>query len=722
MAKIKAYFISKYESVKAHVKSLKDYRHWIMISAIVACVALIPFFFPYAHLRIWESLVALCNSLKFYVSELLGLDLHGNITVNDFTELPFELPLHLPRTWEEFASNLSGYWSTFFSMENFTAYMAKVADVLFYITKFILIIMPVFLVGVIVNIFVKPKQNNDYAKESKALKRFKRFEKRVYLPVKNWVVGFVEFVRDNFYYIKALGWIWAFSFNIIAIVISFFAYYFYFIAAMKVATIYIQIVKLLMDVSVIPTAVWVVVGLIALLKIRKSIGYNRLNHMEMCDRGFINERPIVFMLCGTMGKKKTTLITDMALSQEIMFRNKAFEKILDCDLKFPFFPWINLELEIKHAMEVHYVYNLATCRRFIISLKRRFYKSKCKYIFGYDFERYGLEYNDGLSVQNVWKVIEDYSQLYFIYVIESSLIISNYSIRTDNVLNDIGNFPLWDTDLFQKDSRYIESYSRHAHILDFDSLRLGKQLVKNNRLSDSFEFGVINLTEIGKERKNALELNEIKKKDITANQKNDLFNSWLKMVRHSATVDNFPFVRVITDEQRPESWGADARDLCEIVNIDECSESRLSMPLFFVEDLVINLLSSGFEKRYTKYRFERGDYTLPMYLYHGLIAKLKGYQKRVYNTFGYCKVDLNVENGTQDGKVCKKHYYLNFKKIYSKRFSTDCYSGFFTEKALRSPVGINDLDEFQSEKATFNEMQRENSYFFNDLNSMRNRD
>lgn len=50
------------------------------------------------------------------------------------------------------------------------------------------------------------------------------------------------------------------------------------------------------------------------------------------------------------------------------------------------------------------------------------------------------------------------------------------------------------------------------------------------------------------------------------------------MVRHSATVDNFPFVRVITDEQRPESWGADARDLCEIVHIRESGETRLAMP------------------------------------------------------------------------------------------------------------------------------------------------
>lgn len=701
------------------MKRLKDYRHWIMIAFIVASFVLIPFFFRYAHLRIWECFVAFGNSFKYYVSELLSIELHGDITVNDFTEQPFELPLHLPRTWEEFIANISGYWTMFFSMENFSAYMGKVADVLFYITKIILIVMPVFLIVFIVSLFVGRKQNNDYGKESKALRGFKCFELKVCKPVKNWVINFFGFVRENTVYLKILAWIWAYSFNIIAIVISFFAYYLYFISALKTATLYIQFVKLLMDVSVVPAAIWVFIAIIAFLKFRKSIGYSRLNHMEMKDRGFINERPIVLMLCGTMGKKKTTIITDMALSQEIMFRDKAFEKILDCDLKFPYFPWINLEREIKHAMAVHYIYNLATCRRFINSLRRRFYRHKDKFIFGYDYERYGVEYDDGLYVQNIWKVIEVYAQLYFIYVIESSLIISNYSIRTDNVLDDIGNFPLWDTDLFQKDSRYIDSYSRHSHILDFDSLRLGKTLIENNKYADSFEFGVVNITEIGKERKNNLELNELKKKDTNANQKNDLFNSWLKMVRHSATVDNFPFVRVIVDEQRPESLGADARDLCEIVNIDECSEMRLAMPLFFVEDLIVNLIYKGFEKRYSKYRYDRGDYTLPMYLYHGLIAKLVRYQKRVYNTFGYCKVNLNVENGTQDGKVEKKHYYLSSKKIYSKRFSTDCFSGFFTEKALRSTVGINDLDEFKTEKATFSVMKKLNSYFFNDLNEMR---
>ena len=80
-------------------------------------------------------------------------------------------------------------------------------------------------------------------------------------------------------------------------------------------------------------------------------------------------------------------------------------------------------------------------------------------------------------------------------------------------------------------------------------------MIENNKNAGSFEFGIILITEIGKERCNNLELKEVKKVTLETNQKNDLFNSWLKMCRHSATVDSFPFIKVFTDEQRPESWG-----------------------------------------------------------------------------------------------------------------------------------------------------------------------
>ena len=109
--------------------------------------------------------------------------------------------------------------------------------------------------------------------------------------------------------------------------------------------------------------------------IRKNIGYNELNHMEMMNRGFINERPLGVMVCGTMGKKKTTMLTDMALSKEIMFRDKAFELLLECDLEFPNFPWINLENNIKYLMSEHKIYSLATCRTYVNHLKECFLNS-----------------------------------------------------------------------------------------------------------------------------------------------------------------------------------------------------------------------------------------------------------------------------------------------------------------------------------------------------------
>ncbi len=320
-----------------------------------------------------------------------------------------------------------------------------------------------------------------------------------------------------------------------------------------------------------------------------------------------------------------------------------------------------------------------------------------------------------LKQTDIWETIETYAQLYFIYIVQSSLIISNYSVRTDDIYCSLGNFPMWNSDFFTRDSKTIDCYSRHAHILDFDSLRLGKKVIEENKNADGFEFGVIVITEIGKERGNNLELSEKKKKDETANQKNDLFNSWLKMVRHSATVDNYPFVRVITDEQRPESWGADARDLCEIVSIKESSETYLAMPFFSLAELLYGWLFGKFSNLYYRYRYVRSDNTLPMYLLKSITAKIQHYYTGIYNRFGYCALRVQIESGTQDGERTENKYYLMNKKIYSKRFSTDCFSDFFTEKALRSTVGIDDLREYATEKATFDELTAQNSYFVGDL-------
>lgn len=708
--------------MKKLLKKMKtiDYRHYICAAITMVFLLLAVFHFRYGFGRILESLVDIKNSALYYLNDLFELDWKIDVSVNDFTKQPIKLFLNLPNSWEDLKVLMSAYFNLLFTKSNFIAYVNRLGNFLYYFLKIMMLLMPFILILVIV-VKLRTKENNNYNKDSKPLKFWKKIiENKIYIPIKNWIIKFVCFVKDNPTYYKLWLFIWLYNFNIITIFIEFIAYYLYFVISFDFLSLYIQLIKLLVDLSVlvnfVPTFIWICFGLFVFHKIRVHIGYKNLNHMEMRDRGFINERDKAVMFVGTMGKGKTTLATDFAISTEIMFRDKAFEKILENDLKFPDFPWINLENCLKKAIKDKKVYNLASCKRFIQNKQNQFNKRKCrKNIFDYDYNRYGMSYDDKLSIHDIWEVIENYSQLYFIYIIQSSLLISNYSIRVDNVLEDVGNFPIWNAELFRKNSRYAEAYSRHAHILDFDMLRLGMKVIKDNKKANVFEFGIINITEIGKERLNALDLQGIKKTDPVANQKNDLFNYLIKLIRHSATIDNFCFAMILLDEQRVQSLSADVRELCEIINIDKRSKMKLAMPFFALEDIVLNWAINKFIGRYYDYRFRRGDNTLLMYLYHNLIAKLNKFLKGIYNTFGYNKLDLSFESGTLDGEVRKGKYYIMFIKVFRKRFSSNCYSDFFDEKALRSDIGVDDLEEFKTEKASLEELLKENSYFIADI-------
>ena len=724
-------------------KKLKKYRFLVISLIFTLLFAILSFtVFSNAFVRISESFTDLWNSIKYYFNEIFLTGNTCDVTVNNLSSIPFSGIFGLPATWEEFQIAWSRYWAIFASGSNLSLYFNNLSDILYEFSKFLLLFgVPVILFLVIMLKRYLSKTNNDYDKTSKPLKIYKYTELKILYPIKSFISSFILYLKQHDKFVKLWLTIWAFNFNFFAIFIEFLAFYFYFVISFDFRSIYIQIIKLIIDLSVclsfIPGFVWLILGIVLVIRICKKIGYKRLNHFENRNCGFINERPIVTMVCGTMGKKKTTLITDMALSQEKMFRDKAFELLFDNDMKFPNFPWINLENNIKWAIKEHLIYNLASCKNYSNYIKKCFiqyekssngiqksikkhlkkhYRMKYKNIlFGYDYERYGLYYNDKLKVIDIFDVIQNYSQLYFVYIIQSSLMLTNYSIRTDNLLSDLNNFPLWDTDFFFRNSKDIDFISRHSHIIDFDALRLGNKVIEDNYKQDSFDFGVINITEIGKERKNTLELREVKKNNEVTNQKNDGFNDWLKMVRHSSTIDNFPFVKVFTDEQRPESWGADAKDLCEIVHIAECGERKIACPLFFLVDILNDFVINRFNKFYYNYRFRRSDNSLFLYLYKKVAYVISSTYRKIVNTFGYFVSDLQVEAGTQDGLLSDKKYYLMFKKIYSKRFSTDCFSDFFNEKNLKSPIGIDDLEEYQTEKATFEELQKQNSYFINDL-------
>lgn len=673
--------------------------------------------FKISYLRLWECLTDLWLSAIYYFCEIFNIDHTITPTVVDFSKT-IKWQNTMPSDFQGFSEQAKDFFLRLLSGENFKAYGKSTAKTLGEFSKIITIILPCIVLLLIAMKRLYNSNNMNHNKDTLPLKVFKKVATVTYQPFKKFVFSYLGFIKNSRFILGIWVAIWVLNLNLAGIVIEFFSYYLYFASAFNLDTLYIQFCKLIIDLQVIfkviPMWILVIAAIFIFEKFRRNIAINRLRHYEAKNCGFINELPIVSITCGSMGKKKTTAITDMALSQEVMFRQKALSILQKGDIKFPNFPWICLEKELQKCMEYGKVYNLATVKEWIKKKQSRFEKhfNKDLQLYGYDYLKYGLTYDDCLKISSLFEVLSTYALAYFIYVIESSLIVANYSIRTDNKLLDEGNFPIWNFNFFPKKH---PKNSRHSHILDFDILRLGKKVIDNNPNAGSFEFGVIAITEIGKERGNNLELREVKKGNDETNQKNDLFNSWLKMCRHSATVDNFPFIKVFTDEQRPESWGADARDLCEIVNISQSSEQKLALPFYTIEDMIAEWSFKKFMDMYLDFRHRRGDNTLLVHLLKSITAAIFKRNLRVYNSYGYSTLSIEKECGTMNGKIDKKKYYLMNKKIYSRRFSTDCFSDYFNDMAKDKKIGLKDYVEYMTEKASIDELKKQNSYFINSL-------
>lgn len=687
----------------------------LTIALTIAFNLLGAFVFRVAYCRTFEGLIDIYGSFKYYFCILFGFSVDGIPSVAERSKV-LNWDVILPADFETFKTNCIAFFRLFISEENFLSWLSETGQKTGKISKIIIILPCILALWIALKTLYK-KHNTKHNIDTLPLRVYKTVTRYTTEPLKRFIRQYAAFVKEhNFIWIIWLV-IWVFNLNFATIIIEFFAYYFYFAVSFDFGSIYTQIVKLIIDLQVVIKYVpfWVIFIFIWLLfeQWRRNLALAKLRRMENSNRGFINDLPIVSMTCGSMGKKKTTIITDMTLSQEIMFRNVAYGKLQETDMKFPNFGWIAFEMELRKCMEHGTVYNLATVKEWV-KLKRSRYEKHhddSLQLYGYDSKRYGLNYRDGLKTSYIFDVLSTYAQLYFVYVIQSSLIVANYSIREDNRLIDGGNFPVWNTDFFSKNPRP----SRHAHILDFDILRLGKKVLENNPNAGSFEFGVVAITEVGKERGNNLELKEVKKGTEETNQKNDLFNSWLKMSRHSATIDNYPFIKVFTDEQRPSSWGADARELCDIVHIVSSGNTRLALPFFTIEEMLNEWLFNRFINLYADFRFNRGDNTLLIYLLKKVTAFFNKRTVIAYNNYGYSISNIEKERGTMDGKTEKKKYYLMHKKIYSQRFSTDCFSDYFNDIAKNTKIGLNDYMEYQTEKATVTELKMQNSYFINAL-------
>ena len=160
-----------------------DYRHYICCAITIGFIAC-GFIFTNALPCLAESIRDLGLSIAYYVCELFCDVNPIRATVTEmpaweFAPSRFEPLKLLPYTWEEFKTLWGEYWSMWATWDNFEDYLAFWSDVLFYLSKALLIVMPLVLcfwlwLGSYTN-----TENTRRLVETKPLRRWRRFTFKV---------------------------------------------------------------------------------------------------------------------------------------------------------------------------------------------------------------------------------------------------------------------------------------------------------------------------------------------------------------------------------------------------------------------------------------------------------------------------------------------------------------------------------------------------------------
>ena len=375
-------------------------RFHISVTVIISLIFLaLTAVFWQSYARFGEACKDFGLSVAYYFCELFGADYSFTPTVTKYSGV-LQWEIVLPADFNEFTVSAGNFFAMLTDKENFAGYWLAVGDVLLVVAKAIAVILPCVMVLLLVVVRLYRQENTDHNRDTGPLKIFKWLSERTYQPIKCAVFSYREYLSEH--QPVWICWIvlWVFHLNVASIIMGFLAYYFYFVLSFDVAGLYVQVCKLFIDLQVVFRHFpwWSIVTVCWLLfnRWRKKIALNRLRHFEARNCGFINELPIVSMSCGSMGKRKTTLITDMVLSQEVMFRQKALSILQQNDMKFPYFPWIAFEDELRSCMEHGTVYNLASVKTWVALKRSRFIKhGNAEWqLYGYDYRRYGTDFDD----------------------------------------------------------------------------------------------------------------------------------------------------------------------------------------------------------------------------------------------------------------------------------------------------------------------------------------
>lgn len=688
----------------------------IIASFILAAFATgFSFMFPQIYFRLWQVLKEFGISCAFWVEQtinnMFGAELGWNIQaiINESNYIDGFSIGFLPESWDEFLFHAKVFFENFIIKDFWIDYFRDAAKNFLYFSRILFFIVPLGIpLYFICRNYFSYSEENGVGVYSRQLLRWNKFLNKVD-NFKKLVKEFWNYSISKWYYLYSALIAFAFFTNIITIFISFVGYYLYFSCSFNFLSLWSQVVRLYYDISFMFRPVyipfWIGLFYFLLKKICLSIANSRKQRALNVAYNFVkNIMGLMTLIVGTMGKGKTRMMSYVSLINEDYFKQEALDRMKKYSSYFPKEDWRTFETKIDEAFSKHEIYNLATCRKWLSKNLSEDFKN--------------ISFYDGSGTKTLYNCYFTYGQLYFIYLSPTSFIISNYGVRSGLFQTDSIHLTEFVNDFMGSDEEYYTN-SNFAHICDDNNYRLLNTVDNRLEWAKAIDIGIVLKDEVGKDRKNQVESVDIKKDDPEANQKNDGFNLALKLGRHPSTVDNFPFWRFISAEQRADSVPADFRELNDcIVDIKEKSQEKNLFPFFPFIEWCADIVLSFVDNLFFKYRFNRDENTLIFQFIKDIQSKINKYKKYMSNMYGVEISPVNLLDGskTEERNVIRSiDFPMLNSLIYSSRFKTDAYADVFNERGLESEYGLNDIPCFESERATVAELELTNQYFIRDL-------
>ena len=223
----------------------RQVQYWILSAAFSLASAAAGFFvFSKAFYRCGEALADLWQSIVYYFLFVIGAGEQPLPSVTRYSNV-LGLWFWLPETWEEFQALIDTYCNLLFDAENWNYFVYLLGLWIERISQGLLLALPVLLILYVVAVRIYKTPNNDYDRDTKPLQFFKLVSRRVYEPIKRFVLGFVEFLRERGWLWKLWVALWAINMNLVSIIVGFFAFYFYFAVSCDIGNLFLQVFKLI---------------------------------------------------------------------------------------------------------------------------------------------------------------------------------------------------------------------------------------------------------------------------------------------------------------------------------------------------------------------------------------------------------------------------------------------------------------------------------------------